>query len=640
MMGIGLPFFALAGVVIRVNGRVTGEHELNILQQCIKGVSSLLHPPSTTTYTTQAATLFPLIFSIMVGRALVKLASWRLERGAAIGLLEQLMGSRTVGGAITTQFRLRSVGLVAVGLIFLWLLSPLGSQAVQRILTTTARPITSSGNVTYVNTRQPSYSGYTYFYDSWFSGFASLLTAALLASPDVKKGSRDLWGNVKIPYFSSLSNITQDSDGWIQVPQNTNTTIYSSLFGIPISGLPTGNTSFNLESTYLELTCPNITSNITRNGPQFFNSDMISTTGSFKSAHNVTSRTPWAIGYLGSDLTPLLPLEFFGPSPKCLDCLPDNVRSMTFFPGLLLYQDLEGAENVTSIYCSPSQIYVESTINCIKTKTGQSCAVTAQRLSTLPHMPGQLTYLSFSQTFTGLSALLPRSTQQHNHIDLLQNYITNPDNNTFIQSAQWPAFTPNASSNESRFLSLPLEDFGARLGQLINTFLFGSTLNSTSFLTGSSTLPNTTAATDDGDLESLIQNQTATFVVPANITSSAEVYVCSYPWMAVFVACSLVLPLAALAAAILSRLTEARDYLGFVSSIAHESQFAGMPKGGANLDGFQRTRGCRNLRVRLGDVGDGGRGFEIGTGVALSVGRLAIGQEGATKGLDGRKLYI
>jgi hypothetical protein len=46
MMAIGLPFIALAGAVIRVNGRVTGEHELNILEQCIRGVSFiLLHLP-------------------------------------------------------------------------------------------------------------------------------------------------------------------------------------------------------------------------------------------------------------------------------------------------------------------------------------------------------------------------------------------------------------------------------------------------------------------------------------------------------------------------------------------------------------------------------------------------------------------
>ena len=80
--------------------------------------------------------------------------------------------------------------------------------------------------------------------------------------------------------------------------------------------------------------------------------------------------------------------------------------------------------------------------------------------------------------------------------------------------------------------------------------------------------------------------------------------------------------------------------MGYVSSIVRESQYGGMPKGGVNMDGLERTRGLRNLRVRLGDVGDVERGFEIGTGVALSVGQMAVGQEGATKKIEKRKLYI
>ena len=354
----------------------------------------------------------------------------------------------------------------------------------------------------------------------------------------------------------------------------------------------------------------------------------------------ISARTPWTIGYLGPDVTALLPPELYG-SRKCLDCLPDNVTSMTFFPGLLLYQDFEGAKNVTSIYCTPSQAYVESTILCTK-EIGrtQTCAVTAQRLSTLPHMPTELTYLSFSQIFTGLSSLLPNTTQQINHIDLLQNYIAYPYDSPFIQSSQWPALSAS-SNNESRFLDLPLEDFGARLGQIINSFLFGSMQNSTEFLTGSSAIPQDSGpATDDGDLVSAIQNETVTFTVPTNVTTQQDVYVCSFPWLGAYLAAALAMPLAAIAAAILHRLTKAREYLGYVSSVVRESQFAGMPKGGVNMDGIERTRGLRKLRVRLGDVGNVEGGVEIGTGVAIMVGQLAVGEEGTSRSIDERKLYI
>lgn len=45
MVVAGLPFFALAGAVIRVNCSVTGKHELNVLEQCIRGVSRFILRP-------------------------------------------------------------------------------------------------------------------------------------------------------------------------------------------------------------------------------------------------------------------------------------------------------------------------------------------------------------------------------------------------------------------------------------------------------------------------------------------------------------------------------------------------------------------------------------------------------------------
>jgi hypothetical protein len=62
---------------------------------------------------------------------------------------------------------------------------------------------------------------------------------------------------------------------------------------------------------------------------------------------------------------------------------------------------------------------------------------------------------------------------------------------------------------------------------------------------------------------------------------------------------------------------------------------------------MQRARQMRELRIRLGDVGDVDGGCEIGTGVALRVGRVAIGgvggvneRGGTVRGLDRKKLYV
>jgi hypothetical protein len=576
---------------------------------------------------------------------MIKIASWKLEQGSSLGLLERLMGSRTVGGTLITQFRLRSFTWVGLVLILVWALSPAGSQTVLRILSTTTHPVPSFSNVTYVNSRQPSESGSPAF-NTWFSGFAAMFTASLVAPESVKNGPIDLWGNVKIPYFSSLGDVPEDNNGWRQIPSSNFSPIYSSLFGIPTNGAAAGNTTFNIQSTYMELECDNRTSDITR-GPygdfswDFYDPGLISTNGPFVAAQNVTFRTPWAVGYVGENATSLLP----NASIASLDSLPSNAAAL---PGLLLYQDFTGAENVTSIYCVPSQVYVESAVSCDKTSTLNDCAVSAQRLSLLPSTESTITSFSIYQIFLGLSSGLPNTTRDLNHVDLMQNYIFNPSSNTFIQSAPWPRFDTSSATNESRFLDLSLQDFGSRLGQIINTFLQGSIANSTAFLTGDTVLtPLTTPTPDDSQIYTQIQSLSPTIAIQANTTTIEQIYTISWPYLSIFLLATTILPLSVLISAILSRQTLTRDYLGYVSSLARESQFVDTPNGGATLDGMQRTRQMRELRIRLGDVGDVDGGCEIGTGVALRVGRVAIGgvggvneRGGTVRGLDRKKLYV
>jgi hypothetical protein len=255
-------------------------------------------------------------------------------------------------------------------------------------------------------------------------------------------------------------------------------------------------------------------------------------------------------------------------------------------------------------------------------------------------MPNTLTLFSYPEVFNGLSSLLPRSTQQLNNIDLIQNYLANPLSNSFIQSALWPSFT--TPPTESRLLNISLQDFGDRLGSLINAFMQGSIINSTSYLTGdSSTLPSQQAATSPTALTAQISSLSPALTITTNSTlPGTEIYTVSWPFFSLFLFSSLMIPLAALISFILSRLTLSRDYLGYVSSLARESQYVTFPNGGVGLDGLQRTRMCREMRVRLGDVGDVDGGFSIGTGVALTVGMMALGNEKGTRGLDRRKLYL
>ncbi|KAH7419391.1 hypothetical protein BKA64DRAFT_15773 [Cadophora sp. MPI-SDFR-AT-0126] len=623
-----MPFFALAGALIWVDGEEVEDGKKNVLEQCIKG----------------AATLFPICFSAVVGSLMVKVACWQLEKGASLGLLERLVGSRTVGGTIITQARLRSITLVSFGLVFLWLLSPLGSQSVLRILSTSTESSTSKSDIAYFNSRQASQASSPTF-NSWFSAFAAMFSSALLSPEAAKNSSMDIWGNVRIPFFSSLSDIDPDDNGWKQIPKLNYIATYTSLFGIPIARLPIGNTTLNIESTYMQLDCSNITSQVVRGLNFFTNPGLISTAGPFNSSQNVSATTTWAMGYVGADVTSLLP----NSSIHSLDNLPADTAAKAFLPGLFVYQDFTGRQNVTSVYCVPSQVYVESTIRCDKSSASipADCAVTAQRLSLLPHMPTTLTTFSILSTFLSLTSLLPSTTPSPNNIDLMQNYLIKPFSNTYIQSTPTVSQSPisstdtNTNENESRLLSVPLKDISRRLSQIINTFLQGTLPNATSYLKHDiTTLPTFITANTSTLLSSQISALSPTLTVPSQLLTLTSTFSISWLWASLFLFSTLSMLLSALFEAFLSRQTLMRGYLSYVSSLCRESQYVSFPAGGVGMDGLERSRMCQDVRIKLGDLGDVEGGFEVGTGVALKVGRLGIGREEMVIGLDRRKLYL
>lgn len=107
-----LSFFALAGIALNLDGK-----PLSALGDHVKAWA-LLSP-----------TTFPLVFAAVVGRALNFFARLRLEQGSSLGVLEQLVGSQTVYGAVWVQVVLRNFNVLGVFLVLLWLVSPLGGQA-------------------------------------------------------------------------------------------------------------------------------------------------------------------------------------------------------------------------------------------------------------------------------------------------------------------------------------------------------------------------------------------------------------------------------------------------------------------------------------------------------------------------------
>ena len=100
----------------------------------------------------QASTLFTILFAAVLGSTLKRFATYRLERGIRLGLLEQVMQSRTFFAALTTQLSFRAFNVTAVILLMSWVFSPLGSQASLRLVTVGKQYTVHSSLVSHVDT--------------------------------------------------------------------------------------------------------------------------------------------------------------------------------------------------------------------------------------------------------------------------------------------------------------------------------------------------------------------------------------------------------------------------------------------------------------------------------------------------------
>ncbi|QMW43801.1 hypothetical protein G4B11_007171 [Aspergillus flavus] len=223
-------YLVLIAIVIKRNGNPVDKADWNRVQTAMN----------------LAATLFPLAFAAVIGRMNQQLATWKLERGVSVGVLEQLFGSSTFFNTVITQVSVRSIKPLAFILIILWCISPLGSQSILRMLHTKPTTISRPIDITYGNDTE--LSTHTFIPSTTFTKAEAMYQESLLSPDVVKHSPLDMFGRLKIP----LVNL-RDSSDWIEL--DTENTDYSSLTGIVIGGVKdaNGETEFTMEAPYYNL---------------------------------------------------------------------------------------------------------------------------------------------------------------------------------------------------------------------------------------------------------------------------------------------------------------------------------------------------------------------------------------------------
>jgi hypothetical protein len=577
------------------------------------------------------ASLFPMLFAFVMGHAIYEVARTQLEHGTALETLEQLIGSRTLGGAIMTPFGLSTFNLLGIALLALWCLSPLGSQALLRTLSITLRPVFANTTSVYQDVRcrtplsdmDPHGPQSWGFYNVRFSNFAGRFGSVLQVPSDMQSDSMDIWGNVRIPFLAEEGHDEQGEGGWQNVTWADDPSRFSSLAGLPISSLPEGNNTLDIESSYIHLDCFNktrdssgdhdptsITSMNVLGGvlvgpdPKYLdnstwlgvrkNETRWGATGEtvfweialdrfvhpiwWDNGRNSVPTDPELFTWNSSDFENWTPHPAFGTcenSPE-LFVKEHGIQAgptTLFFRAILSDGSMAPGAEYTA-YCRVTQRYVESRVDCRQERDARrNCTAVAQRPSRREgNPPEDVTYLSFPTFFRQVARQLPLATERSaGESDLAVQWL----NHSSIK----PASYTNRGYPTLADGDVDLKTFSTRFAQVLNTYIVLSTYAMN--LDGEDVLaPNTTVTVQNSRLE--------------------LVYQLDKRWVTVAFACCGVLLASCVASLFLAYKATSPEVLGFASSSIRDSKLIDFPPTLGSMEGLEVSKQYGKMRVRYG----------------------------------------
>ena len=517
-------------------------------------------------------------------------ALWRAERGVTLGILEQLNGSQNLLAAFEKAILLPGLGILSIGVVLLWALSPVGGQSALRVLSRGQSSALNTTTIYYFNNTGDSGSG-AFSGASTFTSYESSLNAVFqstLTSIQRVRGS-DVWGNVKIPVLEYMPSYIagHDEDSWYEFDENDYNSPYSALNGIVISGLRDNiDTNFTMESTYFNLTCtdPKIFDYGTNNdgtyggfanwtGPLLQRGDNASLL--FNGLDSGTSGGVWNSYMVDSN---------YNHTPKSDPYPKFNI----------IYASMGDSEGWVAAYnCTVGNYYVESEILC----TGSNCHVRRVRPSQ------KATWSTSGWPFPGESITVPynmlnwlgtaTAQQRSAVISAIDYYIAGSDT----------PFVATGSGATISYDNVTGSQLAKRLQSLLNTgwqLAYQSQATAEKPSTNETALAlSTNSSTNAVYAGGLGYTTTAT---TAGTVSRHDIFIANKAWVTATAVVAFILLFCGIASLIFKYGSRSPDILGFVSSMTRDNpNFEHIP-GGDKLDGLQRARVLRHVRVQIADV--------------------------------------
>lgn len=497
-------------------------------------------------------------------------------------MLEQLLNSQSLAGTVTWLIELRCVHAVGSVLILMWALSPLGGQSALRLLSVEDMAVKTMQQVSYASLNASYGWLWSRNVETARPAMVAYYSAALLGAEGNKQEFTDIWGNPKIPIFDSLRG--SDSD-WRHVDASE-ATQYASLTGVRLQGLCRDcEVTMSVETSYITLDCRNVAHKV------LFDSIM-NYTGTNLRGWNPNN---WTAPFLGNAMQinqVVWTSSFIATSDYIPRSVNDTAWILFVVRGALPRPNVSIDIPVASIYnCSVETQRVEAETVC---REG-SCGVRRVRPSLVDTRPRKWTFLheapvgfnQLCQHFPWASGYprfnVPTATDQFLFGDVA------PYNTTDYKFPDWTTVADTALSH--------------RLTMALNT-MHHTDLAPYSISIGDTfqplrCTPDLAQHAWDSDI---CYNTDFTM---ADVSRNTKIYRTSKVWVTLLLLTSIFMLLLGAASITLQCLNTVPDILGYVSTITRDNPYVELPANASVVDGPERTRLLRDLRIQLTDVQPG-----------------------------------
>jgi hypothetical protein len=496
----------------------------------------------------------------------------------------------TIGHAIT----LRTLDVLTMTLLVFWALSPLGGQSVLRLLHETNSTIIENRSVYHANVDAASQLTGSILDKDLYNRGNAVVSTALMTAENLEWTPEDAWSHPKIPRIEDLEAAASKNSTdrpWHTVNPN-GTYSYASLAGVNIINLAEqGSTNFTVPYEYMYFTCElSPQSNFTKltevdppqPNPQSLMNYLLGLQNQTKLITQGWTNTP--VNTTSSLFTDNSFFMYTKGTPDKLEALlyASRYMSLNFF----LWE------------CTMNSVIVEANIICNSDKCGVDRlrgVDTASRNTTVSGFTpfGATHDYQWNRNFVqALASLGGEASAQ----------ATNPVDAYIFNETQWAVRDLTAGvmpgmQNWTTYIGEPQKavDLSHRLTRVLNTYL------------DATRWPSAVTRSDPFGRKSLNATGQPSDALTMNVTEAVvsvlvPVYRVDAPWAAILIVCSSALLLLGIFGIFIQARTVAPDIFNHVSSLTRDNPHVSAPVGGSGLDGSDRARLLKRMRVQLGDA--------------------------------------